>query len=377
MQAAPDTLVTAALVTGLCSHLHDRMAMEPEAARWAVESLAQAVGRLPVATAPDEAPAHTPDREAARSAATHTVGGAGPSQRHDRHRPKRIILVAATALAALVAVAVVAATLPMRHEDPPAAPILDRSQLLTQNRALGALEDKAIIYDKTIAAIKTKARKNQKAVAAWEKEWRRRQARYESQKATAELYNANRPSTPSTSVPGSVTFWNSQTKSYDAIPQRKIIPGYTAPAKPLPSPPEKPPKVHVRLKKERRQLAALTQSLREVAAAAAQTPAGPQLAAVEVALADALDLLQTRVDAARGALRSAVTSKAHMGAVIDQEQIASIEVTGIVEAINAVRATLLQVLQSQGIDPNALTAPSPTPASSSASPGPSSSAAAP
>ena len=49
--SASDALPTDVLVARLSDRLHERMAMDPAAARWAVESLAQAVGR-PHAGAP-------------------------------------------------------------------------------------------------------------------------------------------------------------------------------------------------------------------------------------------------------------------------------------------------------------------------------------
>ena len=108
------------------------------------------------------------------------------------------------------------------------------------------------------------------------------------------------------------------------------------------------------LKKERRRLARLAGSLDELATQTAQTQAGPPLTAIVVTLQDAVTLLQQRVKEARSALQGAVTSKGSKGDVIDQKQIADISVAGVAEAVQAVRAALLEVMQSQGVTPSAL-----------------------
>jgi ABC-type transporter Mla subunit MlaD len=148
-------------------------------------------------------------------------------------------------------------------------------------------------------------------------------------------------------------------------------------AKPQPQPPGTPAEMQVRLTDERQRLAKLAKSLDELAARTAQTPAGPQLADAVAALQEATALLQKRVGDARHALSGTVMSKGVKGEVIDQKQIATITEAGVAEAVKAVRAALVQVLRSQGLEPSAPASPSPSPAASSASPAPSSSTGAP
>ena len=240
----------------------------------------------------------------------------------------------------------------------PATPAADQGQLLAEGRAIGALDaaltKDAAAYEKTITAIKNKAARNKRALAAWEKEWRKRQADYQDEKAAVQSYNASQPSTSSETATRTVKIWDPFTQSYISHTETYAIPGHSAQLKALPAYPSKPAKVKVLLKKERRRLAKLAGSLDELAAQTAQTQAGPPLAAVVVALQDAVTLLRQRVDDARSALQGAVKSKGSKGDAIDQKQIAGITVAGVAEAVQAVRAALLQVLQSQGLEPSAL-----------------------
>jgi len=239
-----------------------------------------------------------------------------------------------------------------------ATPAPDQAKLLADGRAIAALdvalEKDAAAYEKTVAAIKKKAARNKLSVAAWEKEWKKLQAHYQDEKAAVESYNASRPSTSSETATRTIRIWDPFSQSYISHTETYTIPGHSAGLKSLPAYPSKPPKLKVLLKKERRRLAKLAGSLDKLAAQIAETQAGPQLAPVVADLQDAVKLLQQRVDDARDALNGAVKSKGSKGDVIDQKRIAGITVAGVAEAVKAVRAALLEVLQSEGLEPSAL-----------------------
>ena len=239
-----------------------------------------------------------------------------------------------------------------------ATPVPDQTKLLAEGRAIAALEaavkKDAAAYEKTVAAIKKKAARNKLAVAAWDKEWKKLQADYQDEKAAVQSYNASQPSTSSETTTRTVKIWDPFSQSYISHTETYTIPGHSAQLKSLPAYPSKPAKLKVLLKKERRRLARLAGALDKLAAQTAQTQAGPPLAAAAVALKDAVTLLRQRVEDARSALQDAVKSKGSKGEVIDQKQIADITVDGVAEAVQAVRAALLEVMQSEGLEPSAL-----------------------
>lgn len=239
-----------------------------------------------------------------------------------------------------------------------ATPAPDQGQLIAAGQAIAALDaaltKDAAAYEKTVAAIQKKAAKNKLALAAWNKEWQKRLADYEDEKAAVESYNASQPATSSETGTRTVRIWDPFTQSYISHTETYTIPGHSATLKSLPAYPTKPAKLKVLLKKERRRLAKLAVSLDKLAAQTAQTQAGPPLAAVVVTLQDAVSLLQQRVKDARSALQGVVKSKGSKGEVIDQKQIADITVAGVAEAVQAVRAALLEVMESQGLQPSGL-----------------------
>jgi len=93
-----------------------------------------------------------------------------------------------------------------------ATPAVDKGQLVAEGQAIAALDAAlkkgAAAYEKTVAAIKSKAARNKLAVAAWNKKWKKLQADYQDEKAAVESYNASQPSTSSETATRTVRIWD-------------------------------------------------------------------------------------------------------------------------------------------------------------------------
>lgn len=316
--------------------------------------------------APRTAPEHS-----FLAASTVTPGTPGEGDRESRGRSHKaiwIVAVVAVAVAALFAAIVFAsgsggATGSSDSPVSPAGPLSVTQQARLFDSVGRDLDRSAQQYQAVLVAADAAAVDNKAAAKAWSAEWARRQSSYKSEVAAVQAFNAGQHATPATTiaiyktVKTSVTDQKTgETKTVEkkVFDHYETVPGTAAQHKSLPPHPAKPKKLDApdqqlaaRLDAIAGQLKGLQHRLDDAGAdaALAQTSADARLA---------IEALQTRLRAARAAIRSMVRRDQTKGEIVMATKLAPLSLAGIGDVVQAVRVDLRAAAAALGLPDKAI-----------------------
>jgi hypothetical protein len=237
----------------------------------------------------------------------------------------------------------------------------------------------AAAYEKVVASIEKAVDKNATALTTWDKEWKKRQAAYETQVAEVNASNqAERAKAkPATmkliSEGGSMTLPDGRVMAWP--PQYKMVPGYTPHLQALPAKPAMPAMVKVKISAQNAQLKKLEKKLVALHGQVGALQTGEGFTPVLADLQGAVAQLQTRVHDARLALKNAVKTDKKRGDVLVAGRIAKVSADDLAASLAALRAALLAAAEKAGVASGLTWAPAS--GSGAVTPGPAASSPAP
>lgn len=320
-----------------------------------------------------------------RKALQHPTAQGPEDQRKSMGKRTRItiILCAVVVLAGVIAAGVVLNQRHQHAEQVKRQAAALASQAKAADKLASEFDSDARYFTDTVAAIDPALADNATAVKAWKKQWAKRQAAYRksmvayrTKVAAVNAYNRSRwiPNVRTSyyedsrpgfllylepRVPSGNVWWSDGGKYASQIngvltrrPSRPRGPR----RKPPPHPKLKPPsKIQDPVGYRANTLEGLTTRLDTLTAELDSAKLGPEFLPVADEIRNGIELLRAQVELAVGACHNAVRRDRRMGYVAVHKQLEGVDVTVVGEAVQAVRASLVNAAQSHGVDLSKLT----------------------
>ena len=315
----------------------------------------------------------------------------GDRNRRTPNRRARILILC-TIVVLVGAIAAVVLTQRYQHAEQvkrEAAALASQAQ--AADKLASELDSAATGYAGTVAGIESALAHNVTAVRDWKKEWAKHQAdhkkkmaAYRTKVAAVNAFNSSRwvfnvrttyyeasrpgfllyqePSIPSGDV------WYVDGFCCDGVYVDKILTRRATrpkgPRRQLPLHPSNlkaPSVIEDPVRDEEGTLSSLQTRLDDLTAELDSAKLGPQFLPVADEIRNGIELLRTDIDLALDACSTAVRHDRSMGYVAVQRNLTTVDVTGVEEAVQAVRVSLVDAAQTHGVKVSALVWASATP----------------
>jgi hypothetical protein len=254
------------------------------------------------------------------------------------------------------------------------------SQAKAADKLGSEFDSAATDYRNSVAGIEPALARNAAAVKVWKETWAKRSAAYERKVAAVNAYNRSpagqrrlipnvRTTYYEASRPGFLLYeepripsgdvWYVDGFMCDGVYVDKILTKRASrpvggPHK-LPRHPKKPSKIKDPVGDRRDELADLKVRLITLTAELDSARLGPEFLPVADEIRNGVEVLQTTVDLTLKACDEAVHHDAKIGYVAVSEKFKGVDVTGVHEAVQVVRDSLVDAAQTHGVDLSELT----------------------
>ncbi len=270
-----------------------------------------------------------------------------------RKRRGALVALAAAALIIALIVGVVASRAGSHGEKLPGPDLSQYALQATTLDGLGSrVHEASDSYQKVLASLDQVVAKNTVAVKAWDKQWRKKSASYQSEVAAVQAYNSSPAAQGTPDTPGTPAIYDDYGNLRSSATPGTL--GKPSNKKPLPPKPKPPAKIKVSLRSQRQQLRMLKAQLDDVSAEIAAVRVSEEFLAVASALRRSSDALTKRVELAEKSLATAVRRDPRRGEIIVSRRLKGLDPSNIVTAVQQVRSLLFRAAQAQGIEPTGL-----------------------
>lgn len=313
--------------------------------------------------APRTAPEAATPEDSFLEASPVALGPPGEGDQASRGRSHKaiwIVAVVAVAVAALFAAIVFAsgsggATSSSDSPLSPAGPLSVTQQVRLLDSVGRELDRSAQKYQAVLVAADEAAVENKSAAKAWSAEWARRQSAYKSEVAAVQAFNANHQGTSQTTIPGHPYDADKSDKVIDMqTTEPTVVPGTPAQHKSPPSHPAMPAKLDAPDQKLVARLDAIAKDLVGLQRRLSDAGADATLAQTSGDARLAIEALQTRLRAARAAIRGMVRRDQTKGEIVVASRLAPLSLAGIGDAVQAVRVDLRAAAATLGLPDKAI-----------------------